>query len=124
MNDLLRSFKVRAFARWARKEDISNAVLRRAVSEMRSGLIDAELGGGICKKRICASSRGKRGGGRTIVAFRSDRHTFFVYGFLKNERSDIDHRELDRFRQLAWYLFRLTDEQITKLKNKGELFEL
>jgi hypothetical protein len=83
----LRSFKVKAFSEWARKERISDAFLRNAVFEMQKGLIDAELGGGVCKKRIAASSYGKRGGGRTIVAFRSGMHTFFFVRLPKEGKS-------------------------------------
>lgn len=120
----LRIFKVKAFARWARKERINDDVLREAVAEMQKGLIDAQLGGGICKKRIPASSRGKRGGGRTIVAFQSNKHTFFLFGFLKNDTEDIDRTELKGLKQYAQHLFSLDDEQIAKLINEEELFEV
>ncbi|MFY9138571.1 MAG: type II toxin-antitoxin system RelE/ParE family toxin, partial [Zwartia sp.] len=33
---------------------------------MTHGLIDADLGGGILKKRVGLSGRGKRGGARTL----------------------------------------------------------
>lgn len=120
----MKIFKVRAFARWARKEKIADALLWEAVSEMQRGLIDADLGAGVCKKRISASSRGKRGGGRTIVAFQTNKHTFFMFGFLKNERSDIDQKELKALRVYAGYLLGLKDEQIARLINEQELLEV
>lgn len=43
-------YKTRQFNRWARKVDLSDQALCRAVMEIRQGLIDAELGGGIIKK--------------------------------------------------------------------------
>ena len=41
----MRTFKVKNFARWARREGVSDSILSAAVSEMRKGLVDAELGG-------------------------------------------------------------------------------
>ena len=120
----MRIFKVKAFSRWVRKEKITDSVLYEAVIEMRKGLIDAQLGSGVCKKRIPASSRGKRGGARTIVAFQNSKHTFFMFGFLKNETSDIDQTELKRLKQYAQRLLALSAEQVTQLINDEELFEV
>ena len=46
-----RVFETRHFSRWMRKAGLPREALCRAVSEMEDGLIDAELGGGIVKKR-------------------------------------------------------------------------
>ena len=45
-------YKTRWFARWARKEGLSTPALCEAVREMVEGLYDADLGGGLVKKRI------------------------------------------------------------------------
>ena len=51
----------RYFSRWLGKTDLSIERLCRAVEEMERGLIDANLGGGILKKRVAAPrSRQKR----------------------------------------------------------------
>jgi len=120
----VRIFKVKAFARWARKEGIKNDVLLKAVREIQSGLIDAQLGAAVVKKRIPASSRGKRGGARTIVAFHSDKHIFFMYGYLKNDTADIDHSELKAIRQYAQNLLDLTEDQIRHLVSDEALVEV
>jgi hypothetical protein len=44
------------FARWARKEGVTDRALPAAVAEMESGLIDARLGGGLFKKRVGMSA--------------------------------------------------------------------
>ena len=46
------SFKTRYFSRWFRKAGLSDGSLCQAVDEMEKGLIDANLGGGVVKKRI------------------------------------------------------------------------
>ena len=73
---------------------------------------------------MSASSRGKRGGARTIVAFMSSRHTLFMYGFLKNERADIDPTELRGLKQFAGYLLGLENRDIAELISNEELFEV
>ncbi len=55
-----RVFKTRPFARWLRKTDLNDTALCQAVLEMERGLIDADLGGGVLKKRVAAWSGQKR----------------------------------------------------------------
>ncbi len=63
-----RAFKTRHFSRWMRKTELIDEALCGAVREMSQGLIDADLGGGVVKKRVGLAGRGKRGGARTLVA--------------------------------------------------------
>lgn len=91
----------RWFGRWARKEGIPDRTLCGAVGEMERGLIDANLGGGLYKKRIAAPGRGKRGSHRTLLAFRSGDKAVFVFGFAKNEKAGIDEGEKQALKELA-----------------------
>ncbi|MDS1140019.1 type II toxin-antitoxin system RelE/ParE family toxin [Pusillimonas sp. SM2304] len=59
-----RVYKTRYFQRWMRKTELTNQALRAAVQEMSQGLIDADLGGGVVKKRIGVGGRGKSSGVR------------------------------------------------------------
>jgi hypothetical protein len=61
-------YKTRWFDRWARKQGLTTPNLCAAVREMTAGLYDADLGGGLLKKRIARPGQGKRGGFRTLVA--------------------------------------------------------
>ena len=61
---------------------------------MDRGLIDADLGGGIVKKRVGLAGRGKRSGARTLIATNKGDRWFFVFGFEKNERANIGDDEL------------------------------
>lgn len=51
--------KRKDFARWQAGEKLPDAVLCKAVREMESGLIDADLGGFLYKKRVARSGAGK-----------------------------------------------------------------
>jgi hypothetical protein len=52
------------------KEDFSDKSLCAAVDEMSRGLIDANLVGGLVKKRIARPGAGKSSGFRTLLALK------------------------------------------------------
>lgn len=52
----MRIFKTPVFAKWARQEKLTDGQLRQAVKEMEQGLIEADLGGHIYKKRVALPS--------------------------------------------------------------------
>lgn len=119
-----RVFKTRYFARWMRKTDLSNEALCYAVDEMIQGLIDADLGGGVVKKRVGLSGRGKQGGARTLVATNKGNRWFFVYGFEKNDRANISDDELEALKDLAEQLLARTGKQLAEALNDGTLSEI
>lgn len=119
-----RVFKVRTFGRWSRKAGIRDDVLSKAVGEMARGLIDADLGGHVFKKRVPVPGRGKRGGARTIVGSDLGDRCFFLYGFEKNERDNIDARELDGFREIARTLLSMDSKLLEKTLREGEIEEI
>ena len=96
-----RVFKTRHFQRWMRKTELTEQALCAAVAEMAQGLIDADLGGGVVKKRVGLAGRGKRGGVRTLVATNKGSRWFFVLGFEKNDRANIDEDERAALQTLA-----------------------
>lgn len=114
-------YKVRWFSRWARKQGLSDAALCNAVKEMAEGQYEADLGGNLLKKRIARPGQGKSGGFRTIVATNHDGRWFFVYGFAKNERSNIDDEEEAALKKLAKTLLTMAPAALGKAENAGEL---
>ena len=82
-----RVFKTRHFSRWMRKTDLTERALCVAIDEMTQGLIDADLGGGVVKKRIGLAGRGKSGGVRTLIATNKGTRWFFVFGFFVKQYS-------------------------------------
>ena len=120
----MRIFKTKWVHRWASKEGISDASLRAAVEEMRHGLVDADLGGHVFKKRVALPGRGKSGSVRTLLAFKRDHHVFFVYGFAKSVRANISDAELKALRRLAEELLSYGDTRINKALEAKELIEV
>ena len=47
----------RQFSRWLRKTALTESALCLAVTEMSNGLIDADMGGGVLKKRVAMPAR-------------------------------------------------------------------
>jgi hypothetical protein len=117
-------YKTRWFNRWAGKQGLDDLRLCAAVREMTVGLYEADLGGGLLKKRIARSGQGKRGGFRTIVATNKGNQWFFVFGFPKNERSTIDKKEEEALKKLASHLLALTPQDVENAKRANELMEV
>ena len=103
---------------------MSDEALCRAVSEIRRGLLDADLGGGIIKKRVALAGRGKRGSTRTLLATNRNDRWIFIFGFEKNERANILENELEALKLLADDLLSLTDSQISEAMINGSLLEV
>ena len=120
----MRVFKNKWFQKWAAKEGLNDEALRAAVEEMENGLIDAELGGHVIKKRVALPGRGKRGGSRTLVVYQQADKVFFVYGFAKNERANISDKELKALKLLAIQLLGYTNPALVKAIEAGELIEV
>ncbi|HWH82545.1 MAG TPA: type II toxin-antitoxin system RelE/ParE family toxin [Burkholderiaceae bacterium] len=108
----------------ARKQGLAASSLCIAVGEMANGLFDADLGGGLFKKRIARPGQGKSGGYRTLVATNRGSRWVFVFGFPKNERSNIDTDEEEALKKLAAHLLSLTGQAMAKAKQAGELIEV
>ncbi len=120
----MRVFKTKWFARFARKERLSDDRLINAVKEIENGLNDGDLGQGLIKKRIGRTGEGKRGGYRTILVYRLKSRVVFVYGFPKSAKSNLNALELEAYQKLAKIYLSLKDAAITKAINAGELIEV
>lgn len=119
-----RVFKTRYFNRWMHKTELTDIALCAAVSEMEQGLIDADLGGGVVKKRVGLAGRGKRGGARTLVATNKATRWFFVFGFEKNDRANISDEELEGLKDIAEQLLARTEKQLNEAVHDETLTEL
>lgn len=107
-----------------RKTELTDGVLCATVREMTQGLIDADLGGGVVKKRVGLAGRGKRGGARTLIATNKNNRWFFLFGFEKNERSNISVEEKEALQTLAQELLARNDEELNFAVAQGSLQEI
>jgi len=91
---------------------------------MAAGLIDADLGGNVYKKRVGMPGRGKRGGARTILGSNLGDRWFFIFGFEKNDRATVDARELAALQRIAATLLALDTTLLDQSLAEGELMEI
>jgi hypothetical protein len=112
------------FSRWMRKTELTESALCSAVAEMSNGLIDADMGGGVLKKRVALPGRGKSGSARTLMATNGASRWFFVFGFEKNERANVTGKEIEALQQLATDLLRLSPSQLDEHVRRDALKEI
>ena len=80
-------------------------------------------GGGIVKKRIALSGRGKSGGARTLVVTNRGGVWFFVFGFAKSVRANINDAELEALHKLAEDLLQFSNQNLDSAILNGALEE-
>ena len=120
----MRTFKTKAFARFARREGIGDRGLCDAVERIGKGLVDADLGGGVLKQRIARPGQGRSGGVRAILVLRQGERAFFLHGFAKSDRENLRRAELRAVRALAGEMLRLDDSELDAMLANGTISEV
>jgi len=120
----MRIIKTKIFAKWASKNEVNNESLFNAAKEIMEGRFEADYGGGVIKKRVANKGRGKSGSARTIVAFKKGHHCFYVYGFEKNEKSNISQNEEKAIKIIAKALFTYSENELMQFIKDGTLIEV
>ena len=116
--------KRRDFARWQAGEKLPDAALCKAVQEMESGLIDADLGGFLYKKRVARPGGGKSGGYRTLLSARIGSRYVFLHGFPKSDKANITQDEKKALQFAGKVFLELSTEALAKALQSGVLLEV
>lgn len=120
----MKFFKRKDFARWQASEKLSDAALCKAVDEMENGLIDADLGGHLYKKRVARPGSGKRGGYRTLLSARVGSRYVFLHGFSKSDKANITQDEKTALQYAGMVFLELSDKALVKALQAGVLLEV
>lgn len=120
----MRIFKNKFVKKFAQKQNISDDDLISAIQRAESGLIDADLGGGVIKQRIPRQGQGKSGGYRSIILFKSGDKAFFMFAFAKNEQENISIQELQAMKAAAEVMLTMNDESIQAAIDNQTLTEI
>lgn len=112
------------FQRFAEKEQIADDALCKAVADAESGLVAANLGGGVIKQRVARKQSGKSGGFRTIILYRAQARAVFVHGFAKNAKSTLSREELRAFKLLAKTVLAYSDAEMQTALGNGTFQEV
>ena len=121
-------YKAKRLNQNTKKLGITDNVLLAAAQDIEKGIWEADMGGGVIKKRL-PLQQGKRGGARTIIFFKSGNHIFFYDGWAKSAVSgkgakEIEDDELAAYKKLADSFLAFNDKQIEKLLTTGFLIEV
>ncbi|MET1027602.1 MAG: type II toxin-antitoxin system RelE/ParE family toxin [Dongiaceae bacterium] len=120
----VRVLKTKTFARWARSERVTDAALCHAAREIEAGVVEARLGGYLLKKRLARAHSGKSGGFRTIVAHRQGDRLFFIFGFSKSERDNIEDDERKALLKLGDQYMAQSDKKLAELIKDKKIIEV
>lgn len=112
------------FSKWVKQHQVSIKQLDQALTEVSEGNFEADLGGGVIKKRIAFKGHGKSKSGRTIVCFKQDKLAIYLHGFAKNERTNISSKELVAFKATSKVLLSLSESNINLAIKKGSFIEV
>lgn len=116
----MRVVAIKQFYSWARRHELSDALMQKAVDEISSGIVDAKLGGNLYKKRIATKGRGKSGSVRTLLAYSTGARTIFLYAFEKSDRGNITQKEKTALQELGKFYLNLNDTDFTsRLRSKA-----
>ena len=112
-----RVFKSAWFAKAARKAEIDDGELLKAIAQVLAGQAD-DLGGGVYKKRLSNNQY------RSIIVARGGDWWVYEFLFAKQDRANIDEAELKGFRNLAKDYAALSAKQVEALKAAGGWIEI
>lgn len=120
----MRLFKRRDFARWQLNEKLPDTVLCLAAKEMENGLIDADLGGLLYKKRIARQGSGKSSSYRTLLSAKIGNRYVFLHGFAKSDKTNISPKEKRALQYVGKVLLELSPDELIKALQSGVLMEV
>lgn len=116
--------KRKDFARWQSRERLPDIALCEAVREMEAGLIDADLGGFLYKKRIARPGAGKSGAYRTLLSVRFHQRYVFLHGFSKGDKANITRNERKALQYAGKVFLELSPVNLHSALQTGVLIEV
>lgn len=99
-------------------------MLAKAIHDAEKGLIDADLGGGLIKLRVARPGGGKRGGYRTLIAYRTGVCAVFLFGFAKSERANVSTDQLADLKDVASEILSRGEDLISEEVAERRLLEV
>lgn len=103
---------------------MTDAALCEAVKRAEDGSVDANLGRNLIKQRVARQGTGRRGGFRTVIAYRVGARAVFIYGFAKSKAENISASDEQELAHAGALLLGLDADGIETLIVEGELWEV
>lgn len=122
-------YKTKIFKSKLKKLELDEIDLLLAAKQVLSGCYEADLGGGVIKKRLAIRSIGKSGGMRTIIFYKQGSHLFFADGWSKSQlsskgRKEIEDDTLESYKDIAQILLNADSAKIETMIKTGYLDEV
>lgn len=117
MSVRVRTFKTKWFVKAAQAHNVADSELCQAIQCVRCGQAE-NLGGGIYKRRLSCQRD------RAIILAKGGANWIYTYLFAKQDRTNINDKELSQFKELAKHYAELTDDAINKLLSNKALVEI
>ena len=114
----------RWFARWAKKEHISDEMLVKSIHDLEDKLSTVSLGSGLYKVRVASCSSGKSSSYRTIVIFRKDDRVLMVYGFAKSKQDNLSKEDLKKFKSFSKEFLAFLDDELEELIEQNKFISI
>ena len=104
---------------------MTDEALCAAAREIEQGIFEADLGGGVCKKRVAIAGKGKSGSTRTLVAKKHERAIFFLVGREKSEPSgDFTNKVINAAKLVAKGLESASANKMSEMLDAGTIEEI
>lgn len=120
----MKSYESKWFAKWSKKNGLTNDQLLEALSRVDAELGVVDLDGHIYKVRIGKNNQGRSGGYRTILAFKANKRSIFLFGFEKNDQENIDKSQLLLYKEYAKTFMGMTESEIQSLVDSEKILIL
>ena len=125
----MRVFVVPQVSRLMRKERLPDAILCCAARDVVAGVFgagEADLGGGLFKKRLARPGSGKRGGYRVIIAYRppTTERVLLAYAFAKNAAATLTQQGQEALTKAAAAFVAADDQHISALLASDDVREI
>lgn len=125
----MKQYKVKKFSNEAKQSNISDDLLSDTLNNFLLLGQEAQqkyaLGAGLYKLRLASKEgRGKSGGSRSMLAFKKDHRVVWLHVFAKNNKENVTVGELKKLKLLSNILLGMSDSEVIKLIQCGELYEV
>ncbi|EFB73279.1 type II toxin-antitoxin system RelE/ParE family toxin [Providencia rustigianii] len=122
-------YKTKIFKSKLKKLELDEIDVLLAAKQVLSGCYEADLGGGVIKKRLAIQGFGKRAGIRTIIFYKQGSHLFFADGWSKSRlaskgRKEIEDDDLESYKDIARILLNSDPMKIAHMLKTGYLIEV
>lgn len=111
----MHAYLPKSFQRDVKQQGVSDEDCKEAIRKAESGLVDADLGGGLIKQRIPRDNLSAARGSRAIIFYRRGQVAVFLHLFSKSAKANLAKKELAEYLKLAQSLEKLSDEKLRQL---------